>query len=202
MTFKSFVTSNFLAVIAIVISFFAITITITRDFFLPFIFKPRVNVRGIDDGECIEDAKSPSGIHSRWVRLRIKNKDSFFSRPSKNCYVKLLEIINNKNNKKVTPFNPLPLTWVHYDNEYQGGKHDLSVGEYHLIDLVHEKSHINNRILCFKISLPIELKKNLQKELGPGSYTFTVGIYGDNFKSQRKEFKIKFPKEYGGINFV
>lgn len=190
----------------LVLASIAILFAVLKDFILPFIFKPKIHIEGIDDGECIEnasdDVKIPGEKLSRWVRLRIINKNSFFSVSAKNCHIKLLSI-KNKKGKKITPFNLIPLTWVNYDEENKGGKHDLSIGEYHLIDLVHEKSYVN-RILCFKFNqcLPLELRKKTQKEFGPGSYIFNVGIYGDNFKPQQKDFRIKFPKKFGKINFA
>jgi len=196
---------NLLEIVALFVSFMAITLVFFKDFIHPLIFKPKITLKGGNDEECIEDAKSPGGVDSRWVRLKIRNKDSFFSKPAKNCYIKLLSIKNEKN-KRITPFNPVPLTWNHYDtspyDKLTGGKHNLSVGEYHLIDLVHEKSNIDHQILCFKVPLPRKLGENAPAELGPGKYTFILGVYGDNFKSLKLKFKVGLSKEYGHIKFI
>src|SRR3989344_3008907 len=113
---------------ALGISILALIATLTKDFFVPFIFKPRLKVEGIDDGECVENACDNMNHPSTWVRLRLSNKKSFFSKPAENCYVKLLGI-KNKNGEKIMPFSPTPLMWVTYDNF----NNDLAIGEYHLI---------------------------------------------------------------------
>ena len=183
---------------ALGISLLALITTLTRDFFVPLLFKPRMILIGKDDGECVENACDLIGHSSRWVRLKLINKNSFWSKPAKNCYVKLLSIHNSMGDA-VKPFTPLPLPWVSYD-DFEGKKHDLSIGEYHLIDLVNEYEKL--RILRFKISIPLELIKQSDKKLSKGEYTFRVGVYGDNFKPIFKNFKIRLTEKYGELNFV
>ena len=65
---------------ALGISILALIATLTKDFFVPFIFKPRLKVEGIDDGECVENACDNMNHPSTWVRLRLSNKKSFFSK--------------------------------------------------------------------------------------------------------------------------
>ena len=83
---------------ALGIAISAIMITVLKDFIKPWIFKPNIKIVGRDDGECIENASDDVAIPgvklSRWVRLRIINKNSFWSIPAKNCYIKLLAIID------------------------------------------------------------------------------------------------------------
>jgi len=187
---------------AFIISVIAILITVTKDFFMPFLFKPRLFIEGYDDGECVQDANSNLNTQARWIRLRLTNGKNFwhrfFGRSAKNCYVKLLWIQNSEM-KKVMPFESLPLTWVNYD-DFTGNRYNLGVGEDHMIDLVHE--YPNERILRFKISVPTDLLREARIKLRPGKYTFKVAVYGDNFKPISKQFKIQLTDKFGEINFI
>ena len=183
---------------ALGISVLALFVAITKDFILPFMFKPKILLEGIDDEECIENAVEMGGTKSRWVRLRLINERGFFSRTAKGCYIKVLRIKDDKGNK-IVPFESLPLPWVSYDN-FSGGRYDLGVGEYHMIDLVHE--YDNQRILRLKIPMPIELRKQENVKLKPGIYHIEVAVYGDNFNSKKGNFKVKLTKNFGELNFA
>ncbi|MEK6917822.1 MAG: hypothetical protein AABW51_02640 [Nanoarchaeota archaeon] len=184
---------------ALGISIVALLGTLTKDFFIPIFFKPTLKIEGIDDGECIQDASDNLNNITRWIRLRLINKDGFFSRTAKDCYVKLLWV-KNSNGTKITPFESLPLTWVSYD-DFSGGKYDLARGEYHMIDLVHEFPQ--RRFLRFKLAgIPLELIKESESKLSPGIYSFGIAVYGGNFKPIRKIFKARITNKFGELNFV
>ncbi|MEK6915589.1 MAG: hypothetical protein AABW89_03560 [Nanoarchaeota archaeon] len=184
---------------ALGISIIALIATLTRDFFIPIFFKPRLKIEGLDDGECIQNVSDNLNNLTRWVRIKLINKDSFFSRVAKDCYVKLLWV-KNDNGSNINPFESLPLTWVSYD-DFSGGKYDLSVGEYHMIDLVHEFPQ--RRFLRFKLAgIPLELIKESESKLSPGTYNLKIAVYGSNFKPIRKIFKIKLTNKFGELNFV
>lgn len=186
-----------LGIIAIIISGIAVLLTLFRDFILPSIFGPRLELEGRDDGECVTNAIVTPGGDSRWIRLRLINGDGWRSRKAKNCYLKLLEIKDN-HGKKILPFDQAPLKWVTYDNT----KNNLSKGESHLIDLVHEFDIKSHRYLSFDFSLQISLLKEIDKKLGPGKYVFKIGVYGDNFNSFEKSFGIRLTNNFGELNFV
>ena len=183
---------------ALGISIVALLTTLARDFFKPFIFKPRLKIEGLDDGECIQNASDNLNNLTRWIRLRLINQDSFFSRTAKNCYVKLLWVKNSRG-LRISPFESLPLTWVSYD-DFSGGKYDLAIGEYHMIDLVHEFPQ--RRFLRFKLEIPLELIKESESKLSPGIYFFKIAVYGNNFKPIKRIFKIKLTNKFGELNFV
>lgn len=182
---------------ALGISIIALLAALTKDFFIPSFFKPRLKLEGKDDGECVINNVVVPGGDARWIRLRLINKDSWRSRKAEKCYMKLLEIRDSKN-KKIMPFDQTPLMWVTYDNT----KNDLSKGEYHLVDLVHEMKV--NSYLNFKFDIQIKLLKEREigNKLGPGNYIFKVGVYGDNFNSFSEEFKIKITNKFGELNFL
>ncbi|MGV8142165.1 MAG: hypothetical protein ACP5NS_00845 [Candidatus Pacearchaeota archaeon] len=183
---------------ALGISVLALSVAIAKDFVLPFIFKPKVRLEGLDDGECIENAVEMGGTRSRWIRIRAVNEKGFFSKTAKGCYIKVLRI-KDSNGNKISPFESLPLPWVSYD-DFSGGRYDLGVGEYHMIDLVHE--YENERVLRLKIAMPIELRKQEKVKLKPGTYQVEVAIYGDNFRSEKKIFKVKLTKNFGELTFT
>jgi hypothetical protein len=180
---------------AIIISFIAIILTLLKDFIQPAFFKPRITIKGLDDGECVQNGIDGLNTNSRWVSLRLINQNSFWSRPAINCYVKLLEI-RDSDNVRIQPFNTTPLIWVTYGNT----KNNLAKGEYHLINLVHEIPE--NRILHFNISIPRLLHKMAEDKLGAGTYTFKIGVYGDNFSPVFEDFKVRLTKQFGELNFI
>ena len=185
---------------ALGVSILALVITLARDFIKPFLFKPRISLLGIDDGECVQKASDKLyNIESIWLRLKLINKYSFWSIPAKNCYVKLLSV-KNSSGEKIIPLESLPLPWVSYDGDFIGSRHDLSVGEYHMIDLVYEYPH--RRVLEFKIHVPVDLMKEAEKKLGVGIYTIKVAVYGDNFKPLFKHIKVKLTDKFGELNFA
>lgn len=184
---------------ALGISIVALLSTLTKDLFVPILFKPKLKIEAIDDGECIQNTSDQQNNLTRWIRLRLLNKNGFFSRTARDCLVKILWV-KNKNGVKIMPFESLPLTWVNYD-DFSGGKYDLSIGEYHMIDLVHEFPQ--KRFLKFKLAgIPLELIKESENKLSPGDYYFKIAIYGSNFKPILKILKIRLTNKFGELNFV
>jgi hypothetical protein len=118
-----------------------------------------------------------------------------FSSTARKCYVKLIEI-RDEHNQKIQPLDAFPLNWVHYTDV----KVDLAKGEEHFLTLAFEPE--NKRILVpFPPQyLPNELIKS--EKLGPSTYTFKLGVYGDNFDPLFKEFKIKLTSKFGELKFV
>lgn len=200
--------------ISLFISFFALVLTLARDFIIPYFFKPKISLEGKNDEECIEDALSitqcPPAFNGdcyspaiaedmRWLRLRLKNEGGFFSKTAIKCYVKLVEIRDNQN-KKIKPFNAFPLKW----SQYPTPKNNLSKGEYHLIDLAYERR--SERTLYpaaySNFELPNLLLDKKDELLGPGIYSFKVIVYGDNFEPVEKEFKVELSQRFGELRFV
>ncbi len=179
----------------ILIASLALLLTLLKDFILPSIFKPRLELIGEDNGQCVVDASNEFNQPSRWIRLKLKNKNSFWTKKAKNCYVKLLEIRNSKGDK-ISPIDPCPLMWVTYE-DYKG---NLAIGESHLIDLTHEYPTV--RYLNFKIPIPLEIRRRAEIDLGPGMYSILVGVYGDNFSPIYKKFKVKLTNSFGELNFA
>lgn len=211
---------------ALGISIIALLATLTKDFVIPWIFKPKLILEGKNDDECVDDALSETmesrifendiktkGLQpedfnderfrlkqkSRWIRIRIINASGFFSRTATNCYIKLIEIRNSKN-QPIRPFNAFPLMWV----SYASAKNDLAKGEYHLLDLVfeNEKERVLYPAVYGHFGLPLKLLSRKEEKLGPDVYTFKVGVYGDNFDPIFKEFKIELTKKFGELKFA
>ena len=90
---SEWIVSNFLEVIAILISVIAVIISFLKELFLPIIMKPKISIEGINDNICVENATDSKDRKSRWVRLRLKNEKTVFSIPAKKCYVKLIFIL-------------------------------------------------------------------------------------------------------------
>jgi len=180
---------------ALLISFIALIIAILKDFILPLIFKPNLVLK-INNSELFVRDASSGRERSRWARIKIANKDGFFTRKAENCYLKLIEI-RNSDNELIQPFNQSPLKWT----VYQNAKNDLSKGESHFIDLVYEST--GHRVLYpATISVPIRLLEEAENKLGPGTYSLKVGVYGDNFNSFTKTFNVELGKNFGHLKYV
>ncbi|OIO22064.1 hypothetical protein COV61_03410 [Candidatus Micrarchaeota archaeon CG11_big_fil_rev_8_21_14_0_20_47_5] len=200
---------------AVIISVFALIISITKDFIMPAIFKPKLILNAENDEECVHEASwypqkkvklketfefNPKfGKKQRWLRFRLNNRQGFFSRTAENCYVKMLEIRNSKN-QPVQPFNMIylglfsPAVW----------KNNLAKGEYQMINLVYEtqKERVLNLVPVGPLGLPLSLLERKNEKLCPDVYTLKIGVYGDNFEPTFKEFKVELTKKFGELKFV
>jgi hypothetical protein len=136
---------------------------------------------------------------SRWLRVRIRNKDGFFSRTAVNCYVKLIEIKNGQG-QKIGPFDAFPLLRA----QYATPKNNLAKGEYHLLCLVHE--YEDERVLYpttwNDFCLSYELLAHKAERLGPGKYTLKLSVYGDNFNPVHQEIKVELSQQFGDLKFA
>ncbi len=149
--------------------------------------------------ECIHEINTIFS-KARYVRAIIRNTGKT---NAKNVYLKLLKIL--KEGKELEPFTPFQLKWPNYHNNgnlvdgiiYQDRKADLAVGESHPIDIVNEFPGV--RQLIFQADC---IPEELHKQLTPGSYTFKVGIYGENVESIEIDLKIKFTDNFGELNFI
>lgn len=189
--------SDWNIIIPIGLSAIAILLTMLRDFLIPFVFKPKILIEA-NNKECVEETNEPYRLkskvhsgHARWLHLKLINKKGFFSRSARNCYVKLFEIRNSQN-ERVSPFSPILLKWGTYENY----KNDLAIGEYHLIDFVHESPFL--RVIQIQGPIP----KGLREKLMPGKYTLKIGVFGDNFGPIFKAFKIELTDKFGELKFI
>jgi len=215
---------------SLIIAGTALLIALAKDFILPNIFKPRIEIEGKNDEECLDDALAHTmesklienrlveqGVpqeeaideikqvvenskkKQRWLRIRIKNGGGFWSRTAINCYVKLIEIRNSKN-QPIRPFNAFPLMWVLYATP----KGNLSKGENHLLDLAFENE--NERVIYpaawARFGLSNALIERRNEKLTPDVYTFKLGIYGDNFEPKTKELKVELTNRFGELRFA
>lgn len=181
---------------ALIIAIISLTITIFKDYIKPWLFSPKLELYGKNDNYHIEEAENLT--KHRYMRLKIKNSDCFFTPTAKNCYVKLNEI--RKDNKLMYPFTPTILKWSLYDEEKEPitkRKHNLAKGEYHFIDLCSE-SEKGKKILFFQTPLTPKLAEKLE----PGKYTFKIGIYGDNFKPKFETFNVEYTENFGELKFI
>ena len=188
--------------LAVGIAILALLISILKDFILPLVFRPIIEIEWSNDiEECIEDAIGHPNVKSRWLHLRIINLYSFTSITPKNIYIKLLDIFDQKG-KRINPFNSFLLPWVIYDTN----RNDLAKGESHLVDLVNEVDSFNRiefkALNNGKVFEPLPPKLKNSKKLGPGDYSLRIGIYGDNIKSRTEEIKIRLHQNFGKLCFL
>lgn len=185
---------------ALILSGIAVVFTALKDFIIPFFFRPKISIE-TNNNDCIENITSGTIVKhgkrifgaapSRWLRLKIKNGSGFCRRPARNCYVKLFEV-RDSSNRKVVPFSPFLLKWGTYETR----KGDLAPGEYHFVDLVHEKPGLS------KLWIQGPVPEEFQNKLLPDLYTFKVSAFGDNFNPVSSEFKILFGKKFGELRFI
>jgi hypothetical protein len=181
----------------LIIAGIAILFTALKDFIIPLVFKPRLDLEGKNQEFYIEESEEQH-TKKRYLRLKVFNKNNFWSKSAKNCYVKLIEI--KKDGELMHPFTPVPLKWSSYDEEIgliTTRKHDLAKGEFHFIDLCHEQESIKKR-LHFQTPIPPKLGIKLLS----GIYTFKVGIYGDDFKPKIEIFRVMHKGNFGDLNFI
>lgn len=210
---------------ALIVSIIALLVAILKDFIIPNIFKPNLILEGKNDDECVDNALGKKQLKgkifsnlpqvgvdvqtgepiyelkskSRWLRLRLINKKGFFSKTARNCYVKLIKVRNGRD-IIIRPFNAFPLMWV----SYAVSKNNLAKGEYHLLDLAFETE--NERVIYpathNQFGLPNLLLERKEEKLGPDVYTFTLGVYGDNFDPQYINIKVELTKKFGELKFI
>lgn len=215
---------------SLAISIIAIVIAITKDFIIPYIFKPKLILEGANDDECPDDALSET-LESKLIESQLKSrgmqpehfpeniKSEVSKHKMKSRWLRLrlknesgffsrtavncyvkLIGIRNGKNQSVRPFNAFPLKWVLYD----APKNNLAKGEYHLLDIAFENE--TERVLYPAAQRPFGLPNNLverkKEKLGPDVYTFNVGVYGDNFNPIFKDFKIELTHKFGELRFA
>lgn len=176
--------ATFLAVII------GLAITVGKEVIYPLWIKPEIKVIAVNDEDCVRGAKSGLGKSTR-LRIRIENVGRA---PAKNCYVKLVQILD-KYDKKIGDFDPAHLPWVVYNIK----KLDLARGEYHLVDLVMQ-SEGTDFIVPRASSLPNTLMDRI-KELSMGIFSFKIFVYGDNFNPVEKTIKVEVRKNYEELKF-
>lgn len=188
---------------ALGISIVALIATLTKDFFIPLFFKPKLEIIIKNNDSFVRTAHFGSGEKSRWMRFLIKNKDSFFGARAKRCRIKLLKIRDSDDNL-ILPFDQAPLPWTVYKNVggFPAYRNDLSKGESHFIDLVYEKENVSYiKPACLSLPNSLLIKMEKKEVLTPGIYKFKIGVYGDNFKSFTRTFKLSFETVFGKLKY-
>jgi hypothetical protein len=212
------------------LSIIALLFTFTKDFFLPFVFKPKLVLEGENDDECVDDAlgdtiksraiydalsikgfkenEYPEKVKETLTKYKIKMRwlrlriknNGDFCSRTANNCYVKLIGIRNGKGQLIRPFNAFPLMWV----SYATSKNNLSKGEYHLLDLAYE---IEGERSLYPATwgpygLPNALSERKKEKLGPDIYTFIIGVYGDNFDPFQKEIKIELTQQFGELKFV
>ena len=156
---------------ALGISIVALIATLTKDFFIPLFFRPRLEIIIDNTDSFVRTAHFGNGKKSRWMRFLIRNKSSFFGARARGCYIKLLEIRDNNDNL-VLPFDQAPLPWTVYQQvkEFPAYRNDLSKGESHLIDLVYEEENVPYiKPACLSLPNSLLIKMKNKADLTPGA---------------------------------
>ena len=99
-------------IISLVLSIVAIVVTISKDFIMPAISRPFIEITWENDEECVREMPGGvvAGMNSKWIRLRIKNRKKYLrTTMAKGCYVKLIKIM--KEDHEISDFNPILLPW-------------------------------------------------------------------------------------------
>lgn len=226
--------TNFLgldvAVWSLGISGFALAVALAKDFILPVIFKPRIEIEAVNDEECpdnalahslesklIEDNLVSQGLPLEHAPIEIKKTIEEHKKKQRWLRIRVknkagffsrtavncfvkLIAIKNTKNQLVRPLNAFPLMWT----SYATSRANLAKGEYHLVDLVFETE--DERVLhpaaWGKFGLPNALLERKDEKLGLGVYTFKLGIYGDNFEPKIKEVKVELTNKFGELRFA
>jgi hypothetical protein len=195
-------------VLALGVSILALLVSIIaifREYVVSIFFKPEIEVLWANNEECIQRARMMVPLNninstrydeisadSNWLRLKILNSGKS---TTKNCYVKLTAIRNDKGDI-IKPFDPSPLKWTVFD-EY---KIDLAKKENHLVNLVYQREG-TSFFYPATINLPNSLKEKIDEKLPSGKFKLDVTVYGDNIEPKSKQIEIHVFKDYKKLIF-
>jgi hypothetical protein len=135
------------------------------------------------------DARAPAC----WVRGTIKN---IGERAVKGCCLKLLKLQGQNLPPEANKVKNGFLQW-------QGGIRDsitLNAGEDRIFDIGTRRAtqYAQLRLCAFFVTAGPLINCNLE---APGTYTLTVGIYGDDFQSTERTVRIRIGEEAEDIEF-
>ena len=177
---------------ALIISFFAIILTLLKDFILPLIFKPKLV---FSYAESIPYRRSNVGIINQprvtgtFLRFKIKNGGS---RPAINCRCQILRVEDN-NNTLFGDYQGFPLRWASrpesFINQADGERLDIGIGETEFIDIAYTASNNSNITIQKYHSIPI----GIDEIIPHGRYFIYLLFSGDNFKPYTLVFRINKP---------
>jgi len=178
---------NWTPIVPIVLSIIAILFTAFKDFIIPFILKPKLNI-SYDSKEPYK--RSPIIINgstiSAFDRFKIENVGK---ETAKGCRCQIYSIEDDKGKKM--DLQGFPLRWASRPDSAgdftKAERLNISPGESEFVDLVYMRSDNTTKIFFNSYhNIPIGMPDNIPFE----SYLIKCIISGDNFKPQIVSFKI------------
>lgn len=130
---------------------------------------------------------------SNWLSIGIKNTGG---RTAKNCYVKLMEMIEKNSGERIKPFFPSPLKWTVFEDK----RIDLAKSEFHLLNLVSQND--KDEFVYPACQITNELERRLPDVLGPGTYKLKIMIHADDTESKELVCEISISKNYEDLKFI
>ena len=182
------VKNNWEIVIPILLSIIAIIFTAFKDFILPCIFKPKLNIT-YDSKEPYKRAPiilSPGSVLSAFDRFKVENVGK---RTAKNCRCQIYSIENS--GKKKFDFHGFPMRWASRPESMvdfsKAERLNIGPGESEFIDLAHMRTDNTTKIFFSSYhNIPIGMVDNIPFD----SYIIECIISGDNFKPYIVSFRI------------
>lgn len=175
-------------ILALIISVIAIIFTFLKDFFLPLIYKPKLEFKYEENPPTrrknVNINRNPD-LFGTFLRFSVKN---IGRRPAFNCRCHILDI--KKNHVKYGDYEGFPLRWASRPesviNQASGERLNISIGETEFIDLA-VTTNENNLIHFQKYhDVDIGIRENLEF----GKYDILLIFSGDNFKPYQILFEV------------
>jgi len=191
------VKNNWEIVIPILLSIIAIIFTAFKDFILPYIFKPKLNIT-YDSKEPYKRAPiilSPGSVLSAFDRFKVENVGK---RTAKNCRCQIYQVTDSKG--KDADLQGFPLRWASRPDSgadfSKAERLNIGPGESEFVDLVYMRSDNTTKMFLSSYhNTPIGMGDSIPID----DYIIKAIISGDNFKPYFASFKIGKKPELNGF---
>ena len=181
----------------IFISLIAILFTALKDFILPVIFKPKLNIT-YNSQEPYKRAPiilSPGSVLSAFDRFKVENVGK---KTAKNCRCQIYQVTDSKG--KDVDLQGFPLRWASRPDSgtdfSKAERLNIGPGESEFVDLVYMRSdNTTKTFLSSYHNTPIGMGDSIPID----DYIIKAIISGDNFKPYFASFKIGKKPELNGF---
>ncbi len=192
------VKNNWEIVIPILLSIIAIIFTAFKDFILPYIFKPKLNIT-YNSQEPYKRAPiilSPGSVLSAFDRFKVENVGK---RTAKNCRCQVYQVTDSKG--KDAGLQGFPLRWASRPDSgadfSKAERLNIGPGESEFVDLVYMRSDNTTKMFLSSYhNTPIGIGDSIPID----DYIIKVIISGDNFKPYFASFKILEKLDLNGFH--
>lgn len=198
MAIIEWINNNWATIIPILISVIALLFTGLKDFILPLIFKPKLEITyqkqaPYKKGPVI---KSSGSLWENYDRFKIEN---IGKATAKNARCQIHDIKNKEG--KSFDLQGYHLKWVSRQESAQDfskvERLNIAPGESEFVDLIYTR---NDNTTNFYFNKYPNIPTGMNEDIPIDDYIIKAIITGDNFKPYFATFKINKKLEFNGIN--